>query len=176
MTATDGLLHPSAKTLSEPAQRKIAALVASLPVARTALLPALKLAQDDRGYLSPALTAEVADLVGVSHAAAYELVAFYSMLRSEPQGRTRIVVCAQLPCALNGANRVLRDLSAGLNVAAGSTTSDGRFTLERTSECFGSCHRAPMARVNDIDRENLTPDATRALILELTGANPATRD
>jgi NADH:ubiquinone oxidoreductase subunit E len=78
-----------------------------------------------------------------------------------------VVVCAQLPCALKGANRLLRDLAAGLGIQPGQTTPDGEVTLERTSECFGACHRAPMARVGDIYRENLDPAATQQLLQEL---------
>ena len=89
------------------------------------------------------------------------------MLHREAEGATRVVVCCQLPCALRGANRLLRDLSAGLGVGPGETTSDGAVTLERTSECFGACHRAPMARVNDEYREDLTPKATQQLLAEL---------
>jgi NADH:ubiquinone oxidoreductase subunit E len=137
---------------------------------RTTLLPALKLAQTEIGYLPPPVTAEVADLVGVPHAAAAELVAFYTMLRDHPEGAARVVVCAQLPCALRGANRLLRDLAAGLGIEPGQTTPDGAVTLERTSECFGACHRAPMARVNDDYHENLDPEAAQRLLTQLRAA------
>jgi NADH:ubiquinone oxidoreductase subunit E len=78
-----------------------------------------------------------------------------------------VEVCVQLPCALRGAERLLQELSAGLGVAPGQITPDGEVKLVRTPECFGSCHRAPMARVNEEYRENLTPDATQALVAEL---------
>ena len=147
---------------------RIRTLAEMYPERRTALLPALKLAQADVGHLPPEVIAEAADLVGVPHAAAYELVDFYTMLHPEREGATRVVVCCQLPCALRGANRLLRDLSRGLGIEPGETTPDGAVTLERTSECFGACHRAPMARVNDEYRENLDPDATRRLLSELS--------
>lgn len=155
------------KPLSEEVKRAIGSLVDTYPERRTALLPALKLAQEEVGYLPPETIAQVADLVGVPHAAAYELVQFYNMLHVEPLGSVEIVVCAQLPCALRGASRLLRELSEGLGVEPNATSADGRVTLERTSECFGACHRAPMARVNGTYRENLDPAATAALVAQI---------
>ncbi len=156
--------------LSGPVRERITALVHTYPRPRTALLPALKLAQTEVGYLPPGVIAEVADLVGVSHAAARELATFYTMLHEEREGATRVVVCGQLPCALRGADRLLRELSAGLGIAPGETTPDGAVTLERTSECFGACHRAPMARLNDEYVENLnSPEAVATLLTRLRG-------
>src|SRR3954454_4068476 len=134
--------------LSTDTREKIQTEVAKYPRPRTALLPALKLAQDEVGYLPAAVVAEVADLVGVSHAAAVELTSFYSMLRTEPTGRQRVEVCVQLPCAVAGGERLLKQLSEALALGPGDTTADGAVTLLRTPECFGACHRAPMARVN----------------------------
>ncbi|MBV9171140.1 MAG: NAD(P)H-dependent oxidoreductase subunit E [Chloroflexi bacterium] len=142
-------------TLSESTRAAIEKLVATYPQPRTALLPALKLAQADVGWLSPAAIAEAADVVGVPHSAAYELAAFYTMLHTRPVAATQMVVCAQLPCALRGADQLVRDLEAGLEAQIAAGTVE----VERTSECFGACHRAPMARVNGEYRENL--DATR---------------
>jgi NADH-quinone oxidoreductase subunit E len=162
--------------LSDSARQQIRVMAHTYPARRTALLPALKLAQGEIGYLPPTVTAEVADLVGVPHAAAAELVAFYTMLHDHPEGTVQVVVCAQLPCALKGANRLLRDLAAGLGIKPGQTTPDGAVTLERTSECFGACHRAPMARVNDEYYENLDPEATQGLLTQLrTVPNGRTR-
>jgi NADH-quinone oxidoreductase subunit E len=114
--------HPSplpegegaARILSDLTRQKIRKLVDTYPERRTALLPALKLAQLERGYLPPEVVAETADLVGVPHPAAFELVAFYNMLHAHPEGATLVTVCDQLPCALRGASRVLRQLGAGL--------------------------------------------------------------
>ena len=146
---------------------RILAEVDRYPERRTALLPSLKLAQREVGWLPLEAIAEVADLVGVSHASANELATFYSMLRLQPGGRMRVEVCVQLPCALAGADRLLETLAEGLGIRPGEVTADGAVELIRTSECFGACHRAPMCRLNDEYRENLTPKATRDLIEEL---------
>ena len=154
--------------LSVETQEKIKAQVAAYPKKRTALLPALKLAQDEVGYLPPETVAEVAELVGVSHAAAQELTTFYSMLRTEPCGKQRVEVCVQLPCAVAGGERLLKELSTALGIAPGETTPDGQVTLIRTPECLGACHRAPMCRVNDAYVENLqTRDAVAGLLERL---------
>ena len=157
----------SGHTLSDATRQRIRTLAATYPQRRTALLPSLKLAQAEVGYLPPDVIAQVADEVGVPHAAAAEIVAFYTMLLPEQEGAIRVVVCGQLPCALRGADRLLRDLAQGLGLRPGETAHDGSLHLERTSECFGACHRAPMARINDDYYENLDPDATQRLIDEL---------
>ncbi len=151
--------------LSEQTRTAILQLAATYPQRRTALLPALKLAQRDQdlGWLPPEAIAEAADLVGVPHAAALELAAFYTMLHLEPGPAVRIAVCAQLPCALRGAAGLIRDLRRGLAEQIGR----GAVEVERTPECFGACHRAPMARVDDEYRENLDAEGRARLIEEL---------
>jgi NADH-quinone oxidoreductase subunit E len=149
-------------SLSGPTRDEIQRLVGIYPERRTALLPALKLAQRDAGWLPRDAIAETADLVGVPHSAALEIAAFYTMLHLEPVAPTQVVVCAQLPCALRGAEGLLRDLRAGV--------TSHSVEIERTSECFGACHRAPMARVNEQYRESLVGEARQALIDELNKA------
>jgi len=152
--------------LSNATCEAIRKLVDAYPERRTALLPALKLAQGDVGYLPSETVVETADLVGVPHSAAFELVTFYTMLRQEPPAKHMVVVCAQLPCALRGAEALLRELHDGLR----QEIADGYVDVERTSECFGACHRAPMARLGDEYRENLTGPAVSQLIQELRRA------
>ena len=149
-------------TLSETTRASIQKLVETYPERRTALLPALKLAQLEAGWLPREAIAEAADLVGVPHAAALELAAFYTMLHLEPGPATRVVVCAQLPCALRGAEELIRDLR--------STLKSVDVEIERTSECFGACHRAPMARVGDRYHENLVGDERQRFIASLKTA------
>jgi len=156
--------------LSTETRDKILTEVRKYPQTRTALLPALKLAQSQVGWLPPEAIAEVADLVGVSHASANEIATFYSMLNTHHRVDMKVEVCVQLPCALRGADQLLEDLAAGLGIQPGETTPDGKVELHRTHECFGSCNKAPMCRLNDEYREDLTPEATQALIAELQAA------
>jgi NADH-quinone oxidoreductase subunit E len=155
------------RVLTDETREKMLAEVGRFPQRRTALLPALKHAQRQLGWLPPEAVGEVADLIGVSHASANELASFYSMLRQRPGGQKVVEVCVQLPCALAGGERLLAQLAEGLGIRPGETTPDESVELVRTAECFGSCHRAPMCRVNDEYREHLTVEATRALIDEL---------
>ena len=155
--------------LSPDVEARIAEEVRKYPRPPTALLPALKLAQAGLGWLPPETIARVADLVGVSHASANELATFYSMLRKAPRGRTLVEVCAQLPCALRGADELLTRISDTLGVAIGETTANGALTLERTHECFGACHRGPMCLVNGEYRESLRGEQLEGLLSELQG-------
>jgi NADH-quinone oxidoreductase subunit E len=153
--------------LSEITEANIRAQVERFqPHIRTALLPSLKIAQSEIGWLPPEVIARVADLVGVSHSAAAELAGFYSMLHTHDEGHTHIEVCVQLPCAVAGGERLLRWLSEALEIEPGTSTSDG-IKLERTSECFGSCNRAPMCRANDDYHEHMTPEKVQALVAQL---------
>jgi len=151
-------------TLSDATRSAIQRLVARFPEPRSALLPALKLAQGEVGYLPSETIAETAELVGVPHAAAFELATFYTMLHLERGPTTRVVVCAQLPCALRGAESVVRQLQTA------PTIDHQRVEIERTSECFGACHRAPMARVGERYREGLHGEALEQLIVDLSAA------
>lgn len=164
-----GAGHPEAGGghLSPATEQQISAEAAKYPRRRTALLPALKIAQAETHVLTPSVIARVADIVGVSHAAANELATFYSMLHKKHLGATLVEVCAQLPCALRGADELLDRLSQTLGVAPGGTTANGAVTLERTHECFGACHRAPMCLVNYEYRENLRGQVLDALLAEL---------
>ena len=148
-------------SLSGRTRDEIQALVARFPERRSALLPALKVAQREQGWLPPETIAETADVVGVPHSAALEIAEFYTMLHTEPGPTTRVVVCAQLPCALRGAEQLIRELRSELH-------DRDTIEVERTSECFGACHRAPMARVGDLYYENLDGEGRKALIAELT--------
>jgi NADH-quinone oxidoreductase subunit F len=145
--------------LSAATRDAIAAEVAKYPHHRTALLPSLKLAQREIGWLPDEILAEVADLVGVPHAAASELTTFYSMLHTHPHGRLAVEVCVQLPCGFCGGERLLAQLEQKLGIRAGETTDDGGVSLHRTPECMGGCHRAPMVRIGDHYVENLRTEA-----------------
>jgi NADH-quinone oxidoreductase subunit E len=112
--------------------------------------------------LSRETIAETADLVGVPHPAALELASFYTMLHLEPGPTTRVVVCAQLPCALRGAARVIQTLQTDPRI------NHRNVAVERTSECFGACHRAPMARDGDDYREGLEGEVLERFVVELS--------
>lgn len=165
----ESVLSADGRRLTASTRARISEEAGRYPRRRTALLPALKIAQGEAHALMPEVIAQVADIVGVSHAAANELATFYNMLHKEPLGQTTIEVCAQLPCALRGADDVLAKLAEALGIAPGQTTANSTVTLLRTHECFGACDRAPMCLVNQEYRENLSGRALEDLLAEARG-------
>jgi NADH-quinone oxidoreductase subunit E len=121
---------------------------AALPEARSALLPALKAAQRERGWLPQETMAEVAGMLGLDPNAAYMLATFYTMLHTEPVGHYALEVCRSLPCYLNGCDEVIEALRRELHPDEHGNSADGYFTL-KIGECLGDCPHAPMMRVND---------------------------
>jgi NADH-quinone oxidoreductase subunit E len=153
-------------SLTEATRTAIRAEVAKYPSKKTALLPALKLAQKERGWLDTATLGEVADLCDQPHTRAVELASFYAMLFTEKVAPVRAEFCIQLPCALVGAEQALEKtakmLGAHLEGKHGTRhghTSDHQIEVHGTVECYGACHRAPMCRLGDDYMENLKTDA-----------------
>jgi NADH-quinone oxidoreductase subunit F len=138
--------------LSERAIAEIRALMARYPVARSALGPALYVAQREAGWLPAELMAEVAGLFGLDPAEVAEFASFYHMLNTQHEpGQYHIEICTNVPCMLRGsaelAEALTQRLGIGLDVEdplhRTGTTPDGRFTLGH-AECLGSCATAPM--------------------------------
>ncbi len=130
--------------LSEQAINEIRALQARYPVARSALGPALYVAQREVGWLPPEAIAAVGGLFGLDPAEVAEFASFYHMynIHHEP-GQYTIELCDNVPCMLRGSARLGDMLRERLGVAFGETTADGKFTLGHV-ECLGACATAPM--------------------------------
>jgi NADH-quinone oxidoreductase E subunit len=143
-------------------REKILELLPLYPKARGALLPALYLVQEEQGYVGPDAAREVAELFELRPIDVWEVLSFYNMFYTEPQGRHHVYVCTNLSCALRGSRTLLRKIEAHLGVHAGETTPDGRITLGH-EECLGSCGTAPMMRVDGEYHEQL--DEARALAI-----------
>jgi NADH-quinone oxidoreductase subunit E len=153
--------------ISPETRSKIEALKAKYPLARSALVPALHLAQREIGYLSPEAMREVAALVGVPPVEAASVASFYTMLQRKPVGRHVIQVCTNLSCSLLGAEHLVEVLRRRLGIDVGQTTPDGRFTLE-TVECLGSCGTAPVMQIDDDYYENVTEESLDRILFELS--------
>jgi NADH-quinone oxidoreductase subunit E len=115
---------------------------------RSAVMAALAVAQDERGYLSPEVMDFVAQYLQMPPIAVYEVATFYAMYDLEPAGKYKLALCTNLPCALSGATEASQHLKRCLGVDFGETTSDGLFTLKQ-GECFGACGDAPVMLVNN---------------------------
>ena len=133
---------------------------------RSAVLPALYLAQYQQGYITANVIRHVAELLGITRADVEDVVSYYTMFYTRPVGKYVINVCRTLSCAINGAERVTEELSAKLGIKPGETDKSGTFTLMEV-ECLGACDRAPAVMVNDAWHECLTPEDVPRLIDDL---------
>jgi NADH-quinone oxidoreductase subunit E len=138
-------------------------LKARYPHWRSATLPALQLAQEKHGHLSPEALRETAAALGTTPAFCESVASFYDMLHLRPVGRHMVEVCTNLPCALAGAQRVVDALEEELGVAAGETTEDGEITF-RTVECLGGCGYATVVAVDERYHQFMTPEKVPELL------------
>ncbi|HUQ17603.1 MAG TPA: NAD(P)H-dependent oxidoreductase subunit E [Candidatus Saccharimonadales bacterium] len=136
-------------SLDRATRDRVAELATRYPTRRAALLPALWLVQDERGWVPRDDLAEVAGMLGLAPADAEGVASFYFLFSRTPTGRTVIDVCDNIICRANGAEALLSDLCAGLGIDPGGTTADGAVTVRR-QECIAACHEAPAVQV-DLD-------------------------
>lgn len=157
--------------LSPDALKKIDREVAKYPAdqKRSAVMAALAVAQDEKGWLATETMDFVADYLGMPPIAVYEVATFYEMYNTEPTGRFKLTLCTNLPCALQGAGRAAAHLKEKLGIGFGGTTADGLFTLKE-GECFGACGDAPVMLVNNKHMCSWMSDTKiDALLAELSG-------
>ena len=121
--------------------------VARYPVKRSAILPALHIAQEQEGYLTREAMEYVASLLDLSPAQVHDAASYYTMFRFKPHGKTHIEICTNLSCALAGADALLESTCRKLGVGVDETTADGRFTVSRV-ECLAACGGGPAVQVN----------------------------
>ena len=133
---------------------------------RSAVMPALRLAQEHYGWLSHDAIEAVADALDLTPAYCKAIASFYDMYHLAPVGRHSVEVCTNLACALVGAQDVVRAVSRELGVEPGETTGDGEITF-RAVECAGGCGYAPVVVVDSRYREPVTPEDVPALVEEL---------
>jgi NADH-quinone oxidoreductase subunit E len=136
---------------------------------RSALLPALYLAQEQDGYITAAAMRHVAEVIGCSPAEVEDVVSYYTMFFTKPVGRYVFQVCRTLSCALLGAERVTEALCRKIGVSVGETDASGDFTVLEV-ECLGACDRAPVVMVNYDWHEHATPESCDRLVDELRAA------
>jgi NADH-quinone oxidoreductase subunit F len=141
----------------------VALLNPYVPHGQTALLPALHAAQEQYGYLSEPVAAEVGRRLGVPLADVYGVIDFYAMLYKEPIGEHIVRVCVDPPCAQSGGQQVLDAVSEHLGVRTDEVTSDGRWTVER-APCLGRCEHAPAVLVNDLPLSRAKADQPESLL------------
>ena len=154
--------------LTPEALAKIDREVAKYPEGerQSAVMAALAIAQDEKGWLSTEVMDFVAQYLGMPPIAVYEVASFYTMYDLKPVGRCKLTICTNLPCALQGANAAARHLKQRLGIEFGETTPDGAFTLKE-GECMGACGDAPVMLLNNKKMLSwMTPEKIDALIEE----------
>jgi NADH-quinone oxidoreductase subunit E len=137
-------------SLSAESLQKIGREVAKYPAEQkqSAVMGALIIAQDEKGWLSTETIDAVAKVLGMAPVAVYEVATFYSMYNLQPMGKYKLTLCTCLPCGLQGALSAADHLREKLGIDFNETTSDGRFTLKE-GECMGACAMAPVLLVNN---------------------------
>src|SRR5215470_12547397 len=159
--------------LSPKLSMKFEKLETSYPVKRSALIPMLMYAQDEFGYISDEMIAEIARRLELNNVQVEETLAYYSMLRRKPMGRYHVQVCTNVACMLKGGYEVLERAKKRLEIGHKETTQDGVFSLEEV-ECIGACTGAPAMQVNYDFYENLTPLKFDRIIEELDSGDKPT--
>src|SRR5829696_853492 len=146
------------------------AIAAQYPDSRSAVLPALRLAQERHGgWLPPEAFGEVGDALGLTAAYCQAVASFYDMFHLEPVGRHVVEVCTNISCALVGAQGVLDAFESELGIRAGETTADGAVTL-RAIECAGGCGWGTVVSVDRRYREPVTPGDVAGIVAKLREA------
>ena len=148
---------------------QIQEVAAQYPVRRSAIMPALHLAQKKYGWLPPEAFREVADALDLTPAYCEAVASFYDMYHLEPVGRHMVEVCTNVSCALVGAQQVLEAFEEELGIRAGETTPDGAVTL-RTIECLGGCGWGTVVAVDHRYREPVKPVDVPGIVEELRGS------
>jgi NADH-quinone oxidoreductase subunit E len=142
------------------------------PVARSAMIPLLHLAQEQDGHVSDEAMEHIAELLEVTPAEVLGTCSFYEMFKREPVGEYLVNVCTNISCLLLGGEDLLEHLEHKLGVKAGSTTPDGKFTLEDV-ECIAACTEAPCLQVNYRYFHKVTHDQVDEVIDDLNAGRLA---
>ncbi|OGO18668.1 MAG: hypothetical protein A2Z14_09770 [Chloroflexi bacterium RBG_16_48_8] len=137
---------------------------------RSAVLPLLHIAQREYGHVPRETFNEIAALLEIDPTDVGSLVGFYTLFYDKPEGKYRIQICTDLPCALRGSEIYLKQLCDALDIGPGGTTSDGLITVENVM-CLAACDKAPMLQLQEPGGihyyENMTVEATLKLIDDL---------
>jgi NADH-quinone oxidoreductase subunit E len=142
---------------SDEFEQRFAEMVPHYPTKRSVLVPTLLYAQDEVGFLSDEVIAEIAGRLDLTELEVRNVISYYSMLTTKPRGRFNVQVCTNISCMVRGGEDLLQHCKKKLGIGHKGTTSDGLFSLEEV-ECIGACSWAPAAQVNYDFHENLTTE------------------
>jgi len=152
-------------SLVEKYPKEVEKILAKYPpeYKRSAVMPLLYLAQREEGYVNRHAIRDIAMMLDITDTEVSSIIGFYTLYHDKPEGKLRIQVCTDLPCALRGADQFLADLCAKLEIEPGGTTADGLITVEPVM-CLAACDKAPMFQSQGPDgikyHENMTVEST----------------
>ena len=152
--------------LSEHILEEIRELPARYPMPRSAVMPALDLAQEEIGYLTPEAMSDVAEALKLDPGYVEGVASFYTLFHTTPVGKHRLYLCTNISCKLRGADELLEHTMRAVGVKDSEEVSaDGLFSVEAV-ECLGACEYAPVMRLDHAYHHDLTTDKIDALIAE----------
>ncbi len=160
------MTKPPLKVSGTSLKQQIVEVAANYPTPRSAVMPALHLAQEHYGYLPQEALIEVAEALSVPKVSVLEIATFYSLYHTKPIGQCHLQLCTNISCMLRGAEVLQKQLEQRLDIHCGETTEDGQFTLTKVV-CLGACEQAPVMRVNDEYIGNLDSEKLEELIKRL---------
>jgi NADH-quinone oxidoreductase subunit E len=156
-------------SLAEKYPREVKQILTKYPPEqkRSAVMPLLYLAQTEEGFVNKEAMQDIAGLLELTTTEVASIIGFYTLYHDKKEGKYRIQVCTDLPCALRGADRFLEELCNNLGIKVGETTSGGLVTIEAVM-CLAGCDKAPLFQIQGGDgleyHENMTVDKTLELI------------
>jgi len=160
--------------MSAQADKRIAEIISMYPDKRSAVMPALYLAQEELGYISEDAVKWVSEKIGMAPVHVMEVASFYTMYYKKPVGKYHVQVCRTLSCALRGAGTLTEFLHKQCGTKANEVSKDGMWSYEEV-ECLGSCGTAPMCQINDVFFENLTVEKLDQAMKKIAKEQPDLR-
>jgi NADH-quinone oxidoreductase subunit E len=157
------MTSPKIREFSTAAKKRIEWLFTRYAVREAALLPVLRLAEEEFGVIDNAAVACVAKVLDLSPSHVYGVLTFYTHYRRDGDGKYVVQVCSTLCCALRGCRDIVHHLEERLGLKPGETTPDGKFTLKKV-ECLASCDTAPVVQINADYHESLTTEKLDAIL------------
>jgi NADH-quinone oxidoreductase subunit E len=150
---------------SDEFEKRYAEMIGHYPTKRSILVPSLLYAQDEVGYLSDEVIAELARRCDLTELEVRNVISYYSMLRTKPAGKYNVQVCTNISCLIRGGEEIYEHCKEKLGIGHKQVTKDGMFSLEEV-ECIGACSWAPAMQVNYDFHENLTDEGVDKILAD----------
>jgi len=148
-------------------QKNLESLLSRYEIKASALLPVLRMAQEQWGFLKPEVMDYVASLLDLCPRHVREVASFYVLLKKQDMGDFCLQVCGNLTCCMMGSDSLLKVIEEELGIKKPmELNSDKRFSLMPV-QCLGSCDTAPVVQINDDYFEKLTPESFRKIIRKI---------